>query len=176
MDNYIIRKAHVSDSPRMAEIHVFGWRCAYKDFISLDHLYNKLTVKIREEKFTEYLSTENDNDEGFVYINGNIVKAFLTMGKCRDNDKNEETFELMGIYVDPLFQRQKIGTHLVEYCINTAIEKNKIEIVLWVFEKNNDSIKFYEKMGFRKDGSKFLKKNFNEYAIRMEMELNRKKK
>ena len=175
MENYIIRRACVTDSPRIAEIHVFGWRSAYKDFISIDHLYNKFTVKIREEKFTEYLSKENIYDENYVYINENIIKAFLTIGNCRDNDKNENTFELMGIYVDPLFQRQKIGTHLVKYCINAAVEKDKKEIVLWVFEKNNESIKFYEKMGFNKDGSKKLMENYNEYAIRMKMELEKKK-
>jgi hypothetical protein len=24
----------------MAEIHVFGWRCAYKEFISMEFLFN----------------------------------------------------------------------------------------------------------------------------------------
>jgi len=49
----------------------------------------------------------------------------------------------MAIYVDPIFQRQKIGTKLVDYCIKEAINKNIKELVLWVFEKNEESIKFY---------------------------------
>jgi L-amino acid N-acyltransferase YncA len=163
----MIRIANIEDSPRMAEIHVFGWRCAYKDFISLDHLYKKFTVKIREEKFKEYLSTKKDDEENFVYEDENIVKAFFTIGNCRDEDKNNKTIELMGIYVDPLFQRQKIGTKIVDYCIKEAISKNKKEIVLWVFEKNNGSVKFYEKMGFNKDGKNKLMENYNEYAVRM---------
>ena len=147
----MIRIANIEDSSRMAEIHVFGWRWAYKDFISLDYLYNKFTVKTREEKFREYLSIKNDNEEHYVYEEQNVVKAILIIGNCRDDDKDNKTFELMGIYVDPLFQRQKIGTQLVDYCIEEAISKNKEEIVLWVFEKNEETIKFYEKMGFKKD-------------------------
>ena len=167
----MIRIACVEDSSRIAEIHVFGWRCAYKEFISVEYLYKKLSVKIREEKFIQFLSNKNINNENFVYEDQNIIRAFLTIGDCRDEDKNDETFELMGIYVDPLFQRQKIGTKLVNFCIEKAIDKNKKEIILWVFEKNNESIKFYEKMGFNKDGKKKLIENFNEFAIRMEKKI-----
>jgi ribosomal protein S18 acetylase RimI-like enzyme len=69
--------------------------------------------------------------------------------------------------VDPLFQRQKIGTQLVDFCEKEAIGKNKKEIVLWVFEKNDASIEFYKRMGFVTDGKNKQWKNFNEKAVRM---------
>jgi ribosomal protein S18 acetylase RimI-like enzyme len=167
----MIRNATIEDCSRIAEIHVFGWRCAYKNFISLDHLFNEFTVKIREEKFIEYLSDKSNLENNYIYEDENIIKAFFTIGNCRDDDKNEKTFELMGIYVDPIFQRQKIGTQIVNYTIEDAISKNKNEIVLWVFEKNNESIIFYEKFGFNKDGKSKLMEYFNEYAIRMSKKL-----
>ena len=95
----------------------------------------------------------------------------MTIGECRDDDKNNETFELCGIYIDPLFQRQYIGTKFVKYCIEEAQKKSKKEIILWVFEKNSDSIKFYNKMGFEIDGKKKEMKKFNENAIRMNMKI-----
>ena len=171
MENFIIRKACIENAPRMAEIHVFGWRCAYKDFIPMDFLINKHTVNKREEKFREYLSGNNDYGETYVFEENNIIKAFMTIGNCRDEDKNNKTFELQGIYVDPLFQRQKTGTHLVEYCIKEARIKDKNEIVLWVFEKNYETIKFYKKKGFEKDGKSKLSEYFNENIIRMSMKL-----
>jgi GNAT superfamily N-acetyltransferase len=134
-------------------------------------LFNKFTVKIREAKFIEYLSDINNLENNYVYEDENIIKAFFTIGNCRDEDKNENTFELMGIYVDPIFQRQKIGTQIINYTVDNAISKNKNEIVLWVFEKNNESIIFYEKMGFNKDGQNKLMEHFNEYAIRMSIKL-----
>jgi N-acetylglutamate synthase-like GNAT family acetyltransferase len=125
----MIREANVNDCPRIAEIHVFGWRCAYKEFISTEYLINKMTVKYREEKFIEYLSDKNNNDKTYVYEENNIIKGFMTIGDCRDEDKNNKTFELEGIYIDPLFQRQHIGKQFVNYCINEAKNKKK--------EKNN---------------------------------------
>ena len=163
----VIRKAVVNDSPRMAEIHVFGWRCAYKEFISIEFLINIMTVKGRSEFFANYLSEQNNRNETYIYEEDTIVKAFMTIGNSRDEDKNDSTFELEGIYVDPLFQRQNIGTDLVDFCVNEARNKNKEEITLWVFEKNKDSIKFYEKMGFKRDGKTKLMEKYNENAIRM---------
>ena len=132
----------------------------------MDFLYNKMTVKNREEKFIEYLNVDERTDETYVYEEDNIIKGFMTIGDCRDDDKDRNTFELYGIYIDPLFQRQHIGTRLVEYCIQEAIKENKTEIVLWVFEKNKDSIEFYNKMGFSPDGKTKIYETFNERAIR----------
>jgi RimJ/RimL family protein N-acetyltransferase len=91
----------------------------------------------------------------------------MTIGDCRDNDKTNETFELEGIYIDPIFQRQHIGTEFVKYCMKKAMDKNKKEITLWVFEKNKGSIAFYKRMGFERDGTNKIFELFNEKAIRM---------
>jgi len=163
----MIRKAVVEDCSRMAEIHVFGWRCAYKDFIPMDFLINKHTVKKSEEKFLGFFSSENDYGETYVYEEVNIVKAFMTIGNCRDEDKTDTTFELQGIYVDPLFQRQKIGSCMVNFCMDEARKLNKKDVVLWVFEKNSDSIKFYSRMGFLKDGMSKVPERFGENVVRM---------
>ena len=163
----MLRIATINDSQRIAEIHVFGWRCAYKNFISMEFLINKFTVKKRKEKFIEYLSTKKNNEETYAFEEDNIIKAFMTIGNCRDEDKNDKVFELCGIYVDPIFQRQKIGTKIVNFCINEAEHRNKKEIVLWVFEKNIESIEFYTKMGFKRDGREKIMENFQEKAIRM---------
>jgi ribosomal protein S18 acetylase RimI-like enzyme len=127
-----------------------------------------MTVNIRTGKFIELLNNEIENNNNtYIYESGNIIKGFMTTGDCRDDDKNEQTFELGGIYVDPLFQRQHIGTELVKKCIEEAKSKNKTEITVWVFEKNKNSIEFYEKMGFKKDGKIKTIEAFDEKAIRL---------
>ncbi|MCL2007947.1 MAG: GNAT family N-acetyltransferase [Treponema sp.] len=155
----------------MAEIHVFGWRCAYKDFISMEHLVNVLTVKVREERFREYISDPNNKDKILICEESNMIKGFMTIGDCRDEDKGPDTYELHGIYIDPLFQRQGIGTEFVSRCIEEAKNRGKKEITLWVFQKNENSINFYRKMGFIPDGKVIVKLVYNENAIRMRMEV-----
>jgi len=163
----MIRKAEISDSSRLAEIHVFGWRCAYKDFIPFSYLFNTMSVKKHYEIFIGFLSAENKTDEIYVFEERNIIKGFMTLGDCRDADKDENTYELQGIYVDPMFQRQKIGTILVDFCIDEAIKRGKKEITLWVFSKNTESRLFYQKMGFIDDGKTKTIESVNEIAIRL---------
>jgi len=137
----------------------------------LDYLINKMTVKKREEKFIEYLSVDEKTDETYVYEEDNIIKGFMTIGDCRDEDKDHNTFELWGIYIDPLFQRQHMGAKCVDYCVSEAIKRDKKEIVLWVFEKNKDSIEFYKKMGFSPDGKNKIYESVNEKGIRFSRKL-----
>lgn len=163
----MIRKATPNDSPRIAEIHVFSSRCAYKDFIPMEKLINKMTVKNFEENIRNYLSNNIKPFEMYVYEDNNIIKGFMTIGNCTDDDKDNNTFELENIYIDPLFQRQHIGTELINYFIKMAIEQNKKEVTLWATEKNSNAIKFYDRMGFIPDGKrmKFELLN-NEICIR----------
>ena len=167
----MIRKATIGDCLRIAEIHVFGWRCAYKNFIPLDFLFNTMTVKKHKEKWVEILVANEKTNETYVFEEDNILKGFMTIGDCRDDDKDENTFELWGIYIDPIFQRQHIGSTLVDYCIIEAIGRNKKEIIIWVFEKNKDSIEFYKKTGFSPDGENKIYETFNEKIIRFNRKL-----
>jgi ribosomal protein S18 acetylase RimI-like enzyme len=163
----MIRLAKIEDSSRMAEINVFGWRCAYKHFISLEYLFNDLSIKNKEKRFIEILSIKNNPGKTYVFEEKNIVKAFMIIGNCNDEDKNEKTFELWAVYVDPLFQRQNIGKQLLDFCVNEAIKAKKEEITVWVFEKNDESIKFYEKMGYKKKKKIKIDEKHKENEIRM---------
>jgi len=49
----MIRIAEIEDCSRLEVINVFAWCCAYSDFIPLDVLYNKFTIKSRENRFIE---------------------------------------------------------------------------------------------------------------------------
>ena len=55
----------------------------------------------------------------------------------------------------------------MNFCFEEAINKKKEEITLWVFEKNEESIKFYEKMGFFADGKEKMHEKLKENEIRM---------
>ena len=149
----MIRPLAPSDLPRMAEIHVFGWRSAYRGIVPDEFLFNEMLVSKRIEFFEHVYFSENTENKmpSYVYDDG-IIKAFLTMGPCRDTDK-PGAFELWGIYVDPFFQRQGIGSKLVEFCESEAAKLGYSEICLWVFDENGAARKFYEKHDFRPDGA-----------------------
>ena len=171
----MIRKAVVNDSPRIAEIHVFGRRCALIEFIPIDDLFIKWTVKERDEKWKEYLSGKDlyydDYGEIYVFEENDIIKAFMGISDCGDEDKKEKALDLQVIYVDPLFQRQRIGTQLMNFYMKEAMKKSKKEVVLWVYEKNIKAINFYKKMGFIFDGKFEIDEKFNERTLRMNKDI-----
>ena len=157
----MIRIMELSDIPRAAEIHVFGWRSAYKKIISDDFLFNKMLVSKRISHFDN--AVRNNLGENYVFDDG-IIKAVLTIGACRDTDKLD-AFELWGIYVDPFMKRQGIGSEMLKFCEKKAIERGFKEIYLWVFEKNKNARNFYEKFGYSPDG----KSNFIEPLVATEI-------
>jgi GNAT superfamily N-acetyltransferase len=139
----------LADTLRVAEIHVYGWRNAYRGIVSDDYLFNKMTVSKSADRFEN--AVRDNTEESYVFDDG-ILKAFMTIGSCRDADKTE-SFELWGIYVDPFMQRQGIGSQMISFCETKAIERGHKEICLWVFEKNENARAFYEKFGYLPDGN-----------------------
>jgi len=161
--NTAIRAMKKEDMPRCAEINVFGWRSTCRGIVSDEILFNRMSVSSTIAQLEDYLK-KNDNTENYVFDDG-IVKAFMSIGVCRDEDK-PNAFELWGIYVEPLMEIQGIGFVMVNFFEKRAIEQGYGEICLWILEKNRDLRYFYEKLGFYADGtSKFLE-NLNVMEVR----------
>ncbi|MCL2571273.1 MAG: GNAT family N-acetyltransferase [Defluviitaleaceae bacterium] len=160
----MIRVMTVSDIPRVAEIHVFGWRCAYRGFVSDEHLFNNMQVSKRIERFTQHLNDKDNTLDSYVFDDG-IIKAFLTIGPCRDEDK-PSAFELCGLYVDPCFQGEGVGTKLALYCEKIAAERGFKEVILWTFEQNPVSRAFYEKLDYKLDGATMIVESVGAQGVR----------
>jgi GNAT superfamily N-acetyltransferase len=152
----------LSDVPRVAEIHVFGWRSAFRGMISDEFLFKKRLVSLSITRFENALYS--NSEEIYVFDDG-IIKAFISICACRDEDKTE-SFELGGIYVEPLMKRQGIGSIMIDYCEKTAAERGYKEVCLWTLEKNTTAKAFYEKSGYLLDGSKKFLENIEAMAIR----------
>ena len=157
-----IRPLQLSDAPRAAEILVFAWRSAYRGIVSDDDLFNARLVVNRIARFED--AARNKTEEIYVFDDG-IIKAFISVGTCRDNDK-PTAFELGSIYVDPFMQRQRIGTQMMQYFENLAINRGFKEVCLWTFKKNLTAQALYKKFDYTQDGTKKPHETFNEELIR----------
>ncbi len=76
-------------------------------------------------------------------------------GNCRDEDK-PNSFELWGIYVEPLKKRQGIGTKLVKFCEEEALKRGFTEVCLWVLEKILTPERFMKKWGIMRTERKSI--------------------
>ena len=159
----MIRRAVNSDSARIAEIHIFGWRSAYRGIVSDEYLFTEILVSERIESFIQ--NNESEIHEIYVYEEEGIIKGFMKIGNCRNEDK-VKAFELWGMYIEPLMKNQGIGRKLLSYCEDIAKTRGKNENVLWVFKDNIEARGFYEKMGYRTDGKEELMEKFNALEVR----------
>lgn len=143
----MLRKAGNMDISRIAEILIFTKRTTYRPIFKNDNVsFNEMQVLKEIEK----LSQPSALDNIYVYDDG-IVKAMVKIEDVGEKTKVSEFF------VDPFFQREGIGTKI----LNNVIEKSK-EVFLYVLDKNERAIRFYVKMGFKYTGEKeeFLNSGF----------------
>ncbi|WP_317907031.1 GNAT family N-acetyltransferase, partial [Bacillus subtilis] len=65
----------------------------------------------------------------------------------------DESLEIERIYIKNEFQKHGLGKYLFNKAMEIAKELNKKKIWLGVWEKNENAIVFYKKMGFVQTGA-----------------------
>ena len=163
MEGIIIRNVKEEDIPLVVDIQINGWKTAYRgiiDDISLDTMNKEAKIEKRKKDY---------KDSGFIVaeVEGEIV------GFCRYIDSNkfspEETnidCELLALYVKPELKYNGIGTKLFEHVVKEFKSKNKKQMILWCLKDNENSKKFYTKMGGKIHKEKLIEiDNKNYYEV-----------
>jgi diamine N-acetyltransferase len=90
----------------------------------------------------------------FVYFN-NEVAGYLkvNINDAQSEEMDEESLEIERIYIKSKFQKHGLGKYLLNKAMEIAMERNKKKIWLGVWEKNENAIVFYKKMGFVQTGA-----------------------
>ena len=65
----------------------------------------------------------------------------------------EESLEIERIYIKSKFQKHGLGKYLFNKALELAVANNKKRIWLGVWEKNENALAFYKKMGFIQTGA-----------------------
>ena len=102
------------------------------------------------EKLRGELSDPNSTFH-FLYVDEILAGYFkMNEGDSQTGIKDSSSLELERIYVKKEFQGQGLGKVLINQGMEIARSKKKKTVWLGVWEKNENAIGFYEKMGFRK--------------------------
>ena len=145
MTDYIIKPMETIDEiAGKGYVHYKSWQEAYTGLIDADYLENKMTLEkciAIAHKWTDNLLVAKD---------GEMVVGFVRYGKFRD-DTLADCGEIFSIYVLADYYSKKIGYELM----NAAFEKlsDYKRIAVWVLKGNERTIRFYERCGFRFDGT-----------------------
>ena len=148
--DWCIRPAVLSDAPACAEIHCRGWEAAYADLIPAQAMAERRVR--RPAQWQANLS--RDGHEVYVSVlDGKVVGFLSTRQPDAHENLPEYYYEVGGIYLDPSVYRQGIGRKLMAFAEEQARAKGKTAVMLWVFEDNAPSRRFYEACGYRPDGA-----------------------
>ena len=125
-------------------VHCTSWQEAYRGIVC-DRYLDTMTVEAttaRARQFPENTLVAKDK--------GKVV-GFAVYGPSRDEDLMNAG-EVIAIYVLSEYYDRKIGYRLMNEAISRLSEYNTIFV--WVLEKNERAIRFYQRYGFEFDGCK----------------------
>ena len=140
----VVRRATAADAESLAHLHLDVWDDAYTGLMPQSILDDRRDeTQARVERWRGILEGEHrtivaEDDEGLV--------GFASSGPGRDADVDTE-LELWALYVRARLWGTGVGYALFSEAIGDRAA------YLWVLAGNERSIRFYERQGFRLDGT-----------------------
>lgn len=150
MDCNYIRRAAVQDASRLAEILVFTKRMNYRPIFRNDKVsFGEMQVFplaqeyiANPEKLTDIWVYDDEFVKGMLHVEGNRIQE---------------------LYVDSFFQDKGIGAMLIDHAVRELDAR-----YLFVLEKNDRAIRFYQRHGFSLTQERQLEPGTTEYIVKME--------
>ena len=134
----IIREAHLSEAPLLAEIHIRCWRDTYKGVVS-DAYLDAMDLEQRTQRWQQILGTPT-NPLAVIEVDGAVV-GFFSWGKSRVKGLPNE-YELYSLYLLKEYRGQGLGKLAVEHARTQLGES----MIVGVLDGNPYKV-FYEKLG-----------------------------
>lgn len=147
---YKIRYADINDARTLGEIHSQSWKVIYKGIVP-DEILNNITAEKREKYFEKALS-QGWEEDALIFKEDKAV-GLICIGRCRDEDKDDSYGEIWGIYLLPEYWNRGIGYELINWGLTELRKRSYKKVTLWVLEENIKARNFYEKVGFKHDGT-----------------------
>jgi len=89
-----------------------------------------------------------------LYFNNEVAGYLkLNLNEAQSEEMGDHSLEVERIYIKRKFQKYGLGKYLLNLAIEKAEELQKKEVWLGVWEKNENAIAFYKKMGFVQTGT-----------------------
>ncbi|WP_058309052.1 GNAT family N-acetyltransferase [Gracilibacillus massiliensis] len=147
-----IRKCTLEDSIPLQKISCDVFSETFKHQNSPENMEAYLNSAFNLKQVEKELSTIC-SQFFFVYFD-NEIAGYLKVNTdgAQSEDMGKDALEIERIYIKKKFQKNGIGKLLLNKATEIAIQHNKKKIWLGVWEKNENAIAFYKKMGFIQTG------------------------
>jgi GNAT superfamily N-acetyltransferase len=152
-----VRVAELADAPALAEIHVSGWRSAYRGMVP-DHVLDGLSIVRHTREWQRHFTAPAEDVGRVLVVEEGDVLGFALVSPSPDRDLDPRAvLELVALYVHPTCWGRGLGRRLVEACAAEARGRGGGSLSLWVLEGNRRARSVYEHLGFMPDGARELR-------------------
>jgi len=146
----VIRKVQPGDEKDLAFIQTESWKAAFKGIIP-DDLLEKCTDRTRAENMYRGLLEEHIGNGYLLFDDEGRPHCIAWWDKARD-EKMIGYAELICIHSLPGNWRKGYGSMMMNGVLTDVKNAGYDRILLWVFDKNERAIGFYNAHGFARGG------------------------
>jgi L-amino acid N-acyltransferase YncA len=162
----VIRRARLQDASSIARIHVETWLATYRGMVP-EEVLDALSVAEREKLWRHTLATDEARLV-FVAEDDHALTGFCSAhAPARGTDASERIAEIRAIYVSPRWWRSGVGRALIEVAVAELGAEGWRSVQLWVLAGNEGAKRFYERLGFKADGTEKLDTRLGATELRM---------
>ena len=148
-----MKKCSVEELHALQKISIETFNATFKDQNSPENMKSYLDRAFNLKQLEKELSNIY-SDFYFIYFNSEIAGYLkINVNGAQSEEMGHDSLEIERIYIKKKFQRHGLGKVLFNKALEVASEHNKKKIWLGVWEKNENAISFYKKMGFIKVGA-----------------------
>jgi ribosomal protein S18 acetylase RimI-like enzyme len=147
----LVRRATAEDAAEIARIRGQTWRVAYSQIFTREQL-DTISEDGDAERWRQILEEEHHRSQPLVALRDDRAEGFAAFGP-EDFRDDSDIGELYAIYVLPEASGQGIGQTLMRETLARLRAAAFGEAVLWVFEDNSRTRRFYELAGCETDGT-----------------------
>lgn len=148
-----LKQCTLKDLDALQAIAVETFTETYSEFntpenmkLYLDNAFNRRQL--------EYELANNHSQFHFIYVDDDLAGYLkVNMSDAQTEEMGEDALEIQRIYIKAKYQKRGLGKLLLEKAEAIAKEHEKDIIWLGVWEKNENAIGFYKKMGYARTGS-----------------------
>lgn len=148
-----IKKCNIVDLQTLQEISIETFYDAFKDQNSPESMNAYLESAFNLNQLEKELTNISSQFYFVIFHNEIVGYLKLNTGDAQSEKMGDESLEIERIYLKSKVQKNGLGKLLINKAIEIARESNKQNIWLGVWEKNDNAIAFYQKMGFIQTGT-----------------------
>lgn len=148
-----ITKCTLDDLHKLQGISYETFNETFKEQNTLENMKAYLEKAFNLKKLEDELSNPS-SEFFFVYFNNELAGYLkVNINDAQSEDMGNEALEVERIYIKRDFQKHGLGKYLLNKAIEVAKVHNKTKVWLGVWEKNENAIAFYKKLGFVEIGA-----------------------